>query len=249
MYKYTICKSISLFYVRCCVDLISHFVRLLQAAGAERASPPSERGAKGPAGAEQQAAAAERTNLPALWTGNYCESLCFYRKWCNVSFSFCFCFFVLLFLANTSEISVDMPGIPWHLEWGNSEDVGVYSLVAKCQRLLYWILKNVFIEISTVTSFCFTWQAKKRQYDQEVENLEKKQKQTIERLEQDHTSRLRDEAKRIKADQDKELSKFQNMLKNRKKEVRTVTAVCFGFGSFLASACHAELCSVSCWTT
>uniref|UniRef100_A0A8C2Z5Z1 non-specific serine/threonine protein kinase n=1 Tax=Cyclopterus lumpus TaxID=8103 RepID=A0A8C2Z5Z1_CYCLU len=60
--------------------------------------------------------------------------------------------------------------------------------------------------------------AKKRQYDQEVENLEKKQKQTIERLEQDHTSRIRDEAKRIKADQDKELSKFQNMLKNRKKE-------------------------------
>ncbi|XP_067374623.1 STE20-like serine/threonine-protein kinase isoform X2 [Channa argus] len=61
---------------------------------------------------------------------------------------------------------------------------------------------------------------KKRQYDQEVENLEKKQKQTIERLEQDHTSRLRDEAKRIKADQDKELSKFQNMLKNRKKEAK-----------------------------
>lgn len=68
-------------------------------------------------------------------------------------------------------------------------------------------------------------QAKKRQYDQEVENLEKKQKQTIERLEQDHTSRLRDEAKRIKADQDKELSKFQNMLKNRKKEVRSCMAV------------------------
>ncbi|KAG7268484.1 hypothetical protein CRUP_000206 [Coryphaenoides rupestris] len=60
--------------------------------------------------------------------------------------------------------------------------------------------------------------AKKRQYDQEVENLERKQKQTIERLEQDHTTRLRDEAKRIKADQDKELSKFQNMMKNRKKE-------------------------------
>ncbi|XP_061693097.1 STE20-like serine/threonine-protein kinase isoform X2 [Syngnathoides biaculeatus] len=60
--------------------------------------------------------------------------------------------------------------------------------------------------------------AKKRQYDQEVEGLEKKQKQTIERLEGDHTSRLRDEAKRIKGDQDKELSKFQNMLKNKKKE-------------------------------
>ena len=64
-------------------------------------------------------------------------------------------------------------------------------------------------------------QGKKRQYDLEVENLEKKQKQTIERLEQDHTNRLRDEAKRIKADQDKELAKFQNMLKNRKKEVRS----------------------------
>ncbi|MCI4376318.1 hypothetical protein PGIGA_G00187030 [Pangasianodon gigas] len=61
---------------------------------------------------------------------------------------------------------------------------------------------------------------KKRQYDQEVENLEKQQKQTVERMEQDHTNRLRDEAKRIKSEQDKELSKFQNMLKNRKKEVK-----------------------------
>lgn len=59
-----------------------------------------------------------------------------------------------------------------------------------------------------------------------MENLEKKQKQTIERLEQDHTSRLRDEAKRIKADQDKELSKFQNMLKNRKKEVSPCMSGC-----------------------
>ncbi|TSK22675.1 STE20-like serine/threonine-protein kinase [Bagarius yarrelli] len=62
--------------------------------------------------------------------------------------------------------------------------------------------------------------AKKRQYDQEIENLEKQQKQTVERMEQDHTNRLRDEAKRIKSEQDKELSKFQNMLKNRKKEVK-----------------------------
>uniref|UniRef100_A0A8C5IQH9 non-specific serine/threonine protein kinase n=1 Tax=Junco hyemalis TaxID=40217 RepID=A0A8C5IQH9_JUNHY len=62
--------------------------------------------------------------------------------------------------------------------------------------------------------------SKKRQYDQEIENLEKQQKQTIERLEQEHTNRLRDEAKRIKAEQEKELSKFQNVLKNKKKEVR-----------------------------
>uniref|UniRef100_A0A8C1URQ8 non-specific serine/threonine protein kinase n=1 Tax=Cyprinus carpio TaxID=7962 RepID=A0A8C1URQ8_CYPCA len=60
--------------------------------------------------------------------------------------------------------------------------------------------------------------SKKRQYDTEVENMERQQKQTIERLEQEHTERLRDEAKRIKAEQDKELSKFQSTLKNRKKE-------------------------------
>uniref|UniRef100_A0AAY4BL10 non-specific serine/threonine protein kinase n=1 Tax=Denticeps clupeoides TaxID=299321 RepID=A0AAY4BL10_9TELE len=65
----------------------------------------------------------------------------------------------------------------------------------------------------------FEQEMTKRQYDQEMENLEKQQKQTIERLEQDHTTRLRDEAKRMKAEQDKELSKFQNMLKHRKKEV------------------------------
>ncbi|CAL8355475.1 unnamed protein product, partial [Boreogadus saida] len=60
--------------------------------------------------------------------------------------------------------------------------------------------------------------SKKRQYDQEVENLERQQKQTIERLEQEHTTRLRDEARRIKGDQDKELARQQNALKNRKKE-------------------------------
>ena len=52
-----------------------------------------------------------------------------------------------------------------------------------------------------------------------MENLERQQKQTIERLEQEHTTRLRDEARRIKGDQDKELAKQQNALKNRKKEV------------------------------
>ncbi|KAM9792077.1 STE20-like serine/threonine-protein kinase [Neosynchiropus ocellatus] len=60
--------------------------------------------------------------------------------------------------------------------------------------------------------------SKKRQYDQEVENLERQQKQTIERLEQEHTNRLRDEAKRIKAEQDKELARVLSTLKNRKKE-------------------------------
>uniref|UniRef100_A0A669D7R9 non-specific serine/threonine protein kinase n=1 Tax=Oreochromis niloticus TaxID=8128 RepID=A0A669D7R9_ORENI len=72
-------------------------------------------------------------------------------------------------------------------------------------------------------SFPSVLQSKKRQYDQEVENLERQQKQTIERLEQEHTSRLRDEAKRIKGEQEKELAKYQNVLKNRKKEVRRIS--------------------------
>lgn len=78
-------------------------------------------------------------------------------------------------------------------------------------------------------------QSKKRQYDQEVENLERQQKQTIERLEQEHTNRLRDEAKRIKAEQDKELSKYQNMLKNHRKEVRMWSKSIFAATSHLFS--------------
>uniref|UniRef100_A0A4W4DXZ1 non-specific serine/threonine protein kinase n=1 Tax=Electrophorus electricus TaxID=8005 RepID=A0A4W4DXZ1_ELEEL len=86
---------------------------------------------------------------------------------------------------------------------------------------------------------------KKRQYDQEVENLEKQQKQSIERMEQDHTNRLRDEAKRIKAEQDKELSKFQNMLKNRKKEL-TISEISFSHDSLsLSLSCHLLPCSCS----
>ncbi|XP_063047527.1 STE20-like serine/threonine-protein kinase isoform X2 [Engraulis encrasicolus] len=74
---------------------------------------------------------------------------------------------------------------------------------------------------------------KKRQYELELETLEKQQKQSIERLEQEHTSRLRDEAKRIKSEQDRELSKFQSMLKNRKKEgVAQVMIQSFQLSSF-----------------
>uniref|UniRef100_A0A4W4H3P1 non-specific serine/threonine protein kinase n=1 Tax=Electrophorus electricus TaxID=8005 RepID=A0A4W4H3P1_ELEEL len=65
---------------------------------------------------------------------------------------------------------------------------------------------------------------KRRQYDTEVETLERQQKQTIERLEQEHTSRLRDEAKKMKAEQERELSKFQSVLKNCKKELRSSSA-------------------------
>ncbi|XP_078087244.1 serine/threonine-protein kinase 10 isoform X2 [Mustelus asterias] len=60
--------------------------------------------------------------------------------------------------------------------------------------------------------------AKKKFFDTELENLERQQKQQIEKMEQEHTNRLRDEAKRIKAEQEKEYSKFIDQLKTQKKE-------------------------------
>ncbi|XP_043559738.1 serine/threonine-protein kinase 10 isoform X2 [Chiloscyllium plagiosum] len=60
--------------------------------------------------------------------------------------------------------------------------------------------------------------AKKKFFDTELENLERQQKQQIEKMEQDHTNRLRDEAKRIKTEQEREYAKFIDHLKIKKKE-------------------------------
>uniref|UniRef100_UPI00398ECD4C STE20-like serine/threonine-protein kinase n=1 Tax=Pristiophorus japonicus TaxID=55135 RepID=UPI00398ECD4C len=59
---------------------------------------------------------------------------------------------------------------------------------------------------------------KKGYYDQEIENLERNCRQTIDRLDQDYANRLRDEAKRLKAQQDKDLSKQRPSLKDKKQE-------------------------------
>uniref|UniRef100_A0A8C5N918 non-specific serine/threonine protein kinase n=1 Tax=Gouania willdenowi TaxID=441366 RepID=A0A8C5N918_GOUWI len=61
---------------------------------------------------------------------------------------------------------------------------------------------------------------KKKHYDVELENLEKQQKQIIEKMEGDHNYKLKEETRRIKADQDRELQKFQEQLKREKKEVK-----------------------------
>uniref|UniRef100_A0AAR2JDH6 non-specific serine/threonine protein kinase n=1 Tax=Pygocentrus nattereri TaxID=42514 RepID=A0AAR2JDH6_PYGNA len=60
--------------------------------------------------------------------------------------------------------------------------------------------------------------AKKKYYDTELENLEKHQKQTIEKMEVDHAVRLREETKRIRAEQERAYHKFQEQMKQRKKE-------------------------------
>ncbi|XP_062867296.1 serine/threonine-protein kinase 10 [Trichomycterus rosablanca] len=61
---------------------------------------------------------------------------------------------------------------------------------------------------------------KKKFYDTELENLEKQQKQTIERMELDHAVHLREETKRVRAEQDRALHRFQETMKQRKKEVK-----------------------------
>lgn len=74
--------------------------------------------------------------------------------------------------------------------------------------------------VLTVCSLSITVpQAKKKHYDVELENLEKHQKQTIERMETDHAIKLKEETKRIKSEQERDYHKFQDQIKHKKKEV------------------------------
>ncbi|XP_069773720.1 STE20-like serine/threonine-protein kinase isoform X7 [Narcine bancroftii] len=59
---------------------------------------------------------------------------------------------------------------------------------------------------------------KKHYYDQEIETLERSCRQTIDRIEMEYTIRLQDEAKRLKAEQAKELAKHHRTLKDKKQE-------------------------------
>lgn len=65
----------------------------------------------------------------------------------------------------------------------------------------------------------FFSQAKKKFFDTELENLERQQKQQVERMEQEHAVRRREEAKRIRLKQESDYTRFQEQLKLRKKEV------------------------------
>ncbi|XP_059207978.1 serine/threonine-protein kinase 10 [Centropristis striata] len=62
--------------------------------------------------------------------------------------------------------------------------------------------------------------AKRKHYDVELENLEKHQKQTIEKMEADHHVKLKEETKRIKAEQERDYHRFQDLMKYKKKEVK-----------------------------
>uniref|UniRef100_A0A8D0B0C0 non-specific serine/threonine protein kinase n=1 Tax=Salvator merianae TaxID=96440 RepID=A0A8D0B0C0_SALMN len=84
------------------------------------------------------------------------------------------------------------------------------QLTNKHQLQLEQMLKRFEQEMNT----------KKKFYDTELENLERQQKQQIEKMEQDHSLRRRDEAKRIRAEQERDLIKFQEQLKQKKKELK-----------------------------
>ncbi|KAM8835233.1 serine/threonine-protein kinase 10 [Synchiropus picturatus] len=61
---------------------------------------------------------------------------------------------------------------------------------------------------------------KKKHFDVELENLEKQQKQMIEKMEADHNFRLKEETRRIKSAQERDLQRFHDQLKHKKKEVK-----------------------------
>uniref|UniRef100_A0A8C1UZE6 non-specific serine/threonine protein kinase n=1 Tax=Cyprinus carpio TaxID=7962 RepID=A0A8C1UZE6_CYPCA len=63
--------------------------------------------------------------------------------------------------------------------------------------------------------------SKKQYYDGELERLEKQYQQQSSQMEAEHTSRLREDARRLKAQQEKELSRRSSALKADPKEVRT----------------------------
>ncbi|XP_059912432.1 serine/threonine-protein kinase 10 [Gadus macrocephalus] len=84
---------------------------------------------------------------------------------------------------------------------------------------------NTKLELQTETMtrrFDQEMNAKKKHYDAELESLEKHQKQTIEKMEADHAYKLREESKRIRNEQDRELTRFQETVKHRKKEIKQV---------------------------
>ncbi|XP_007465600.1 PREDICTED: serine/threonine-protein kinase 10 [Lipotes vexillifer] len=62
--------------------------------------------------------------------------------------------------------------------------------------------------------------AKKKFFDTELENLERQQKQQVEKMEQEHAVRRREEAKRIRLEQERDYARFQEQLKLMKKEVK-----------------------------
>ncbi|KAG9470014.1 STE20-like serine/threonine-protein kinase isoform X2 [Eleutherodactylus coqui] len=120
----------------------------------------------------------------------------------------------------TSKIVTDNDAKSEEMRFLRRQELRELRLLQKEEQRAQQILSNKLLQQREQIFRRFEQEMtnKKRQYDQDIENLEKQQKQTIERLELEHTVRLRDEAKRIKAEQEKELSKFQNVLKNKKKE-------------------------------
>lgn len=62
-------------------------------------------------------------------------------------------------------------------------------------------------------------QSKKQYYDGELDRVERQHRQQAERMEAEHTARLREEARRLKAQQERELERRAAALKADPREV------------------------------
>lgn len=100
----------------------------------------------------------------------------------------------------------------------------------------------------TLLSFTLSaFQAKKKYFDTELENLERQQKQQVEKMEQDHAVRRREEAKRIRLEQERDYGRFQEQLRLMKKEVRAGRGRGSGRPGTLSVASDRDPSSASPW--
>lgn len=100
---------------------------------------------------------------------------------------------------------------------------------------------------SDSAEFLSAFQAKKKYFDTELENLERQQKQQVEKMEQDHAVRRREEAKRIRLEQERDYGRFQEQLRLMKKEVRAGRGRGSGRPGTLSVASDRDPSSASLW--
>ncbi|EGW06145.1 Serine/threonine-protein kinase 10 [Cricetulus griseus] len=110
-------------------------------------------------------------------------------------------------------------GLPSSVVPGHAKRASDCSSLSTSESMDYGSSLSADLSLNKETG-SLSLKAKKKFYDVELENLERQQKQQVEKMEQDHSVRRREEAKRIRLEQDRDYAKFQEQLKQMKKEVK-----------------------------
>uniref|UniRef100_A0A8C4QD19 non-specific serine/threonine protein kinase n=1 Tax=Eptatretus burgeri TaxID=7764 RepID=A0A8C4QD19_EPTBU len=120
----------------------------------------------------------------------------------------------------TNKIISDDPKRDAEMRYMRRQELRELRLLQKEEQRAQQELNSKLVQQSEQMSRRFEQELNthRKHYEVELETLERQQKQSVERREQEHTGRLREEAKRIKAEQERELSKYHDVLKQRKKE-------------------------------